>query len=395
MLKKIYSVGEITEHIKRAIEKADMNNIWVEGEISNFREAIGHYFFYLKDENAVLRCVMFSPSLNFTLKDGMKVIAKGDIRVYEKKGLYQMYVREIKIGGVGELFQKFIEIREKLKKEGLFDEIHKKSIPVIPSIVGIVTSPNGAAIRDMINVIKRRFPVHIIIAPVRVQGEDAGYEIAEAVKRLNEDGRADGIIIGRGGGSWEDLWPFNTEEVARAIFNSSIPVISAVGHETDFTISDFVADLRAPTPSAAAELAVPDKEEIRKHIEEIARRMVKNMESRIEMAKSNLEGILNRKAIRYPYEIISDKIEKCAKLKEGMEKKLAEYVEKLKNEIELTGEKLNSCNPYKILERGYSIVLLQNGDLFKSVDDVEIGDDVDIIVRDGEIKCRVKEKRKK
>ncbi len=394
MLKKIYTVGEITEYIKKAIEDANIKDVWVEGEISNFREAIGHYFFYLKDENAVLRCVMFSPSLPYSLKNGMKVILKGDVRVYEKKGLYQMYVKDIKIGGVGELFLKFIEIKEKLRKEGLFDERYKKKLPKIPRIVGVVTSPNGAAIKDIINVIKRRFPVKILLAPVRVQGEEASNEIADAIKKLNEDGRADVIIVGRGGGSWEDLWPFNTEKVARAIFSSHIPVISAVGHETDFTISDFVADARAATPSAAAELAVPDRRDIERNIMNMARRLAKAMDSERKRVSNLLQIVASSSVFKYPYELISDKIDECARLGEQLKDFWKARVERLKNHFAIIEEKLNSSNPYKILEKGYSIALLENGELFKSVDDVEVGDSLRIIVRDGEVKCKVKEKKK-
>jgi len=393
MLKRIYKVKEITAYIKKLIDEANINDVWVEGEISNFREAIGHYFFYLKDEEAVLRCVMFSPSLSYPIKNGMKVIAKGDIRVYEKKGIYQMYVKEIKIGGVGNLFLKFVEIKEKLKKEGLFESIHKKSIPKMPSIVGVVTSPNGAAIRDIMNVIKRRFPVHILLAPVRVQGEEASREIAEAIKRLNEDGRADVIIVGRGGGSWEDLWPFNTEEVARAIFSSRIPVISAVGHETDFTIADFVADMRAPTPSAAAEMAVPDKKEVEKNLKSYILRISGLTEAKIKMAKEKMEGIGRRKAFLYPYEIIMDKMERCERAKEEMKRMAKEYASKLKHRMEIIEEKLNLNDPYKILEKGYSIAMLENGEIFKSIEDVEVGDELRVIVKDGEVKCRVKEKK--
>ncbi|RLF50988.1 MAG: exodeoxyribonuclease VII large subunit [Thermoplasmata archaeon] len=394
MLKKIYSVGEITEYIKKAINEANINDVWVEGEISNFRMAIGHYFFYLKDENAVLRCVMFSPSLPYQLKNGMKVVIKGDVRVYERKGIYQMYVKDIKIGGVGELFLKFVEIREKLKKEGLFDERHKKQLPKIPSMIGVITSPNGAAIKDIMHVIERRFPVPLLLAPVRVQGEEAIKEIVNAIKILNEDGRADVIIVGRGGGSWEDLMPFNSEEVARAIFESSIPIVSAIGHETDFTISDFVADARAPTPSAAAELVIPDKKDVERHIVGIASRMIKAMETKKDMASNFLNGIVNRKALKYPYELISDKIDECMKVEERMIKAIEVWKERLKSKMEIMEERLNSSNPYKILEKGYSIAMLENGELFKSVDDVEIGDNIQVIVKDGEVKCKVKEKRK-
>ena len=395
MLKKIYSVSEITRYIKNAIQNANINDVWIEGEISNFREAIGNYFFYLKDENAILRCVMFYPSISYPLKDGMKVIVKGDIGVYEKKGYYQFYVKDIKIGGIGKLFLKFLEIREKLKKEGLFDEIHKKRLPEIPNKIGVVTSPNGAAIRDIINVIKRRFPVKIILAPVKVQGEGAAEEIANAIKKLNEMNDIDAIIVGRGGGSWEDLWAFNEEKVARAIFSSHIPIISAVGHETDFTISDFVADVRAPTPSAAAEIVVPDREDLIKKIDSIANRIINGAKNKIDVGKSMLEGMMNRKAFKYPYEILRDKIDLCSSVEEKLKNLMQSFINETKREMEMKEEMLNLYNPYNVLKRGYAIAMLENNELFKSIDDVEIGDKIKIIVKDGETKCQVKEKKKK
>ena len=287
------------------------------------------------------------------------------------------------------------EIKEKLKKEGLFDEKYKKELPKMPNKIGIVTSPNGAAIKDIMNVIKRRFPISIVIAPVRVQGDEASIEISNAIKKLNERNDIDLIIVGRGGGSWEDLRAFNDERVARAIFSSHIPIISAVGHETDFTISDFVADVRAPTPSAAAEIAVPKREDILERIENMASRILKISINKIEGGKNTLNGILNRKPFKYPYEMINEKIDKYSILKDRMISIINSIIEKLKQEIEMKEELLKLYNPYKILDRGYAIAMLENNEIFKSVDDIKVGDNIKVIVKDGEAKCMVKEKKKK
>ena len=392
MLKKIFTVGEITEYIKNLIEGGELKNIWIEGEISNFRKAIGNFYFDLKDEKALLRCVMFSPTLSFTPKNGMKVIVKGDIRVYEKRGYYQLYVKDIKIGGIGELFIKFLELKEKLRKEGLFDEKYKKPLPKIPNKIGIVTSPNGAAIKDIQKVLSKRFPVKIVLAPVRVQGEGAAEEIERAIKILNERSDIDLIIVGRGGGSFEDLWAFNEERVARAIFESKIPVISAVGHETDFTIADFVADARAPTPSAAAEMAVPDKREILEWVEGMLKRMERFLGNLLSFYKQRVEGIGKRKAFMYPYEIIYNKI---LEFEEAMEKfrKQMERLKEMRQKVEKMEMRLKNLSPYKVLERGYSICFrVRDGKLFSSIGDIEIGERIRVVVKDGEAICKVEKK---
>lgn len=346
----------------------------------------------MKDEKALIRCVMFSPSLSFTPKNGMKVIVKGDIRVYEKKGYYQLYAKDIKIGGVGELFIKFLELKEKLKKEGLFDEKYKKPLPKIPDKIGIVTSPNGAAIRDIQKVISKRFPVKMVLAPVRVQGEGAAEEIERAIRILNERNDIDLIIVGRGGGSFEDLWAFNEERVARAIFESKIPIISAVGHETDFTIADFVADVRAPTPSAAAEMAVPDKNEILDWLNSIAKRMEKLLGNMLSFYKQRIEAIMKRKAFMYPYEIIYEKIMEFENALEKLKKQVEKIREK-KEEVEKIELNLKNLSPFKVLERGYSICFkLKDGKLFSSVKDIEIGEKIKVVVKDGEAICKVEKK---
>ncbi|MCD6448321.1 MAG: exodeoxyribonuclease VII large subunit [Thermoplasmata archaeon] len=397
MLKrKIFTVSEISSHIKEIIEKEELTNIWIEGEISNFRQAIGHYYFDLKDEKAVIKCVMFSPSLPFTPKNGMKVIVKGDIRVYERKGYYQIYVKDIKVGGVGELFIRFLELKEKLEKEGLFDEKHKKSLPKIPSTIGVVTSPNGAAIRDIQNVISRRFPVRILLAPVRVQGEGAAEEVARAIKILNMRNDVDLIIVARGGGSWEDLWAFNEEKVARAIFESKLPIITAIGHETDYTIADFVADRRAPTPSAAAELAVPERAKIEEGIEELARRMEAAMRRRIDEGVARMERLLKRKTFMYPFELIYDKIAEYEKVAERLVKAGEERVKRLRQHLAMLERSIEAMSPYKVLERGYSICFrVKDNKIFSSVDDADVGDEIRVVVKDGEAICRMESKRKK
>jgi len=263
MEEKIYTVSELTREIKQVLETG-FPCLWVEGEISNFkRHSSGHLYFTLKDENSQIRCAMWRYRANdliFRPEDGMKVLVQGNLQVYEPGGYYQIIVQQVQPAGVGELQLAFEQLKKKLYAEGLFDEAHKKPIPIFPERIGVITSPTGAAIRDIISVITRRFPIaQIILAPVRVQGPGAKEEIVQAIQDFNEFGEVDVLIVGRGGGSLEDLWAFNEEVVARAIFTSKIPIISAVGHEIDFSISDFVADRRAPTPSAAAEMAVPDR----------------------------------------------------------------------------------------------------------------------------------------
>ncbi|RMD96216.1 MAG: exodeoxyribonuclease VII large subunit, partial [Calditrichaeota bacterium] len=292
---KYYTVSELTREIKILLETR-IPEVWVEGEISNFtHHSSGHMYFLLKDEHAQISCVMWrsrNNTLFFTPQDGMKIIVRGRITVYEKRGNYQLEVLQLHPAGVGELQLAFEQLKNRLRKEGLFDPAHKKPIPPYPERIGIVTSPTGAAIRDMIHILQRRFPpVEIILNPVRVQGEGAAVEIAQAIDQFNRYGQVDVLIVGRGGGSLEDLWAFNEEIVARAIFRSQIPVISAVGHEVDFSISDFVADLRAPTPSAAAELVVRNREEILAHLQKDLQKMTNGMLELIRTHRKRLQHI--------------------------------------------------------------------------------------------------------
>ncbi len=391
--KKIYGVSEITGFIKDAIDNASLRDIWIEGEISNFRKAAGNYFFYLKDEFSILRCVMFSVP-DIELKDGMKVLAKGDIRVYERRGYYQLYVREIKRSGIGELFLKYLELKKKLEKEGLFDESHKKPLPWLPNKIGVITSVDGAAIKDIIKVIRKRFPVHIVLYPVRVQGDGAAAEIANAIEKMNARKDIDVIIVGRGGGSWEDLWAFNEEIVARAIYNSKIPIISAVGHERDYTIADFVADMRAPAPSAAAEMAVPDMRDVEARLLSMVARMEGAVRNRVERMKGRLDMFNEERFLREIRRAVDRNEENLNRLKEMLIFLVKRKVEVLRENIEMLSRVLDSSSPYKALERGYAMVMLSNNEIFKSVDDVDVGDVVRVRVKDGETKCQVKEKKK-
>ncbi|MBC7081395.1 MAG: exodeoxyribonuclease VII large subunit [Thermoplasmatales archaeon] len=394
MLRKILSVKEVVSFIRDAIENANLNDIWVEGEISNFKEVLGIIYFDLKDEESLLRCVYFGKNKE-NLKNGMKVIVKGDIGVYEKKGYYQLYVKEIKSHGVGELFIKFLELKEKLRKEGLFDEKYKKETPKIPSKIAIITSPDGAVLHDILNIISRRFPTNILVAPVRVQGEGCEEEIINAINEINKRNDIDLIILARGGGSWEDLQAFNEEKVARAIFSSRIPIISAIGHETDFTISDFVADKRASTPSAAAEMAVPSREEILSMLDLFLKRIIKVVEERINLYKRIIDGIMKRKAFLHADELILGKADELNYKIEKIKSLSKIYIENMKNMINIRFEILNALSPYNILSRGYSICFrVRDNKVFNSVEDIEVGEEIRIVVKDGDAKCSVKEKKK-
>lgn len=310
----VLSVSQLNRYIKMNFD-ADENlaNIFISGEISNFTNhyRTGHLYFTLKDDSAAVRAVMFNSSakrLKFMPEDGMKVIARGRVSVYEASGQYQLYVDDMQPDGVGALNLAYEQLKEKLQKEGLFSEHHKKPLPPYPEKVGVITSPTGAAVRDIINVLGRRFPyAEIVFCPVLVQGDGAHLQLTDAVNMFNSERAADVIIIGRGGGSIEDLWEFNDEGLARAVYNSEIPVISAVGHETDFTICDFVADMRAPTPSAAAELAVPDANELQYALSALKNRMFLNVSSGIADRRSRLEYLTSKGALKSPDEMLSNR----------------------------------------------------------------------------------------
>lgn len=351
-------------------------------------------YFVLKDESSQIKCVMFNnsaSSLKFEPEHGMKVLVLSSIGVYKPYGNYQLIVSEMHPDGLGILHQKFLMLKEKLEKEGLFSKEHKKPIPIFPKTIGIITSPTGAAIKDLINILTRRFPnINIKIAPTLVQGIEASKDIVKSIELLNRIKGIDVIILGRGGGSLEDLWCFNEEIVARAIFKSEIPIISAVGHETDFTISDFVADYRAPTPSAAAEIAVPDKNELLRDINHLKERLLLKVKRTLDFKKQSLESIMDRPIFKRPLDFINQYLQQIDDLILNSSKAISNFLKLKRKELEIITATLHSINPKAVLSRGYSIAT-NKGKIIKTIDDVKINDLIDIVIQKGEIKSQVKE----
>ncbi len=387
--RNVYTVSELSGNIKTVLEN-NFLNFWIEGEISNYKlHSSGHAYFTLKDEKAQIRCVMwrnFNASLRFKPEDGMKVLCFGDVTIYEPSGNYQIKIKQMQPAGMGALQMAFEQLKNRLAAEGLFDESHKKKLPEYPDVIGVVTSPTGAAVRDIISVIRRRAPqTKIILVPVNVQGPGAAEEIAAAIKLFNEYGAVDLLIVGRGGGSLEDLWPFNEEVVARAVYDSVLPVISAVGHQIDFTISDFVADLRAPTPSAAAELAVKDNEEVLKTVSALEDRIQNSLGNKIRFLKEKLRMLDNSYGFREPENIIAAKMQKVDELEQRITLGFGNLLERYIGKIESLKERLDVLNPKDILRRGYSMVY-SDDKLVKSVSVLHKGDKVKMIFYDGDAK---------
>ena len=390
------TVTQLNKYLKdRFDEDENLNAILVKGEISNFKNHYtGHLYFTLKDEKSLIKCIMFksyAERLAFNLKDGMKVMVFGSVSVFERDGVYQIYVKSAFEDGMGDLHEKFEQLKATLEKEGLFEETHKKKIPLYPKIVGVLTSQTGAVIRDIINVSTRRNPnVYIRLLPVPVQGPGAAEQIAEKIKIMNEKKLADVLIIGRGGGSLEDLWPFNEEIVARAIYNSEIPVISAVGHETDFTIADFVADLRAPTPSAAAELAVPDIFELKEKINNYKKRYRNSLKKKIEIMRLRYEKCMQSIVFKEPTRFIKDNYLLLDKYIKSLENKIRMLQkEKQTQYIELI-TKLDTLSPLKTLSRGYTLTEKDNK-IIKSAKDLSKKDKILIKFYDGERQAEILE----
>lgn len=394
----VLSVSQLNRYIKMNFD-ADENlaNIFISGEISNFTNhyRTGHLYFTLKDDSAAVRAVMFNSSakrLKFMPEDGMKVIARGRVSVYEASGQYQLYVDDMQPDGVGALNLAYEQLKEKLQKEGLFSELHKKPLPPYPEKVGVITSPTGAAVRDIINVLGRRFPyAEIVFCPVLVQGEGANLQLTDAVNLFNSERAADVIIIGRGGGSIEDLWEFNDEGLARAVYNSEIPVISAVGHETDFTICDFVADMRAPTPSAAAELAVPDANELQYALSALKNRMFLNVSSGIADRRSRLEYLTSKGALKSPDEMLSNRSQR---LDTAFSKMLSSYENRIggkKVEFISAATALSKLDPMSVLMRGFAFVSDKSGKNVYSSQALAKGDKINVRFHDGSAVCEVKE----
>jgi exodeoxyribonuclease VII large subunit len=437
---KYLTVYALTQYIKRKFDyDPHLQDIYVKGEISNFKaHSSGHMYFTIKDEKARILAVMFSRysrTMKFIPENGMKIIVRGEISVYEPSGQYQIYVKEMRPDGIGELFLAYEQLKQRLELEGLFAIEKKKPIPLFPKTVGVITSPTGAAIRDIITTIKRRFPIaSILVFPALVQGENAASSIAKAIEKANKLTEIDVLIVGRGGGSIEELWAFNEELVARAIFTSMIPIISAVGHETDFTIADFVADLRAPTPTGAAELAVPHIDELLERVLQRQTRLVRAVKDRLRFEKEHLSRLKKSYAFRYPERLYQQKLEQVDKLTERLIKgaerltmvKVSQQDALFKRLVrnhpsELLNEAndryarsqkdferamqqilinkqtkydrilatLQALSPLKIMERGYSLAYTQEHRLIKSIKQVKQKDEIQIQLADGSLLCKV------
>lgn len=389
------TVEELNKYIKNKVDGDEfLNNVYVKGEISNFKlHYTGHMYFTLKDEHSLIKCVMFksyTPHLSFMPKDGMKVNILGTVSVFERDGVYQIYCKAMKQDGIGSLFEAYEKLKAKLEEEGLFDKEHKKEIPKFPKTIGVLTASTGAVIRDIINVSTRRNPnVHIRLLPVPVQGPTAAMQIVEGIKKMNEEKLADVIILGRGGGSLEDLWPFNEEIVARAIYESELPIISAVGHETDFSISDFVADLRAPTPSAAAELAVPNIIDVKENIEVLKNRYKVSLKKRIELMKLRYINCMSKRVFKDPLQNINEKRILLDNQIKEIDNSISNILSNKKSNFEKIITKLDALSPLKTLIRGYSITE-KDGKIVKSIKEVDKGDLIEIKFSDGSRSAEVK-----
>ena len=388
------SVTDLNLYIKDKIAGDEaLSAVVVKGEISNFKNHYtGHLYFTLKDDKSLIKCIMFksyAERLGFMPKDGMKVMVFGSVSVFERDGIYQIYVKAMKQDGVGDLYEAYEKLKADLEKEGLFDEAHKKKIPIKPNVIGVLTSQTGSVIRDIINVSTRRNPsTYIRLFPVPVQGPGAAEQIARGIKLMNEKNLADVLIIGRGGGSLEDLWPFNEEVVARAIYNSEIPIISAVGHETDFTIADFVADLRAPTPSAAAELANPDIFELKEKINSYKQRSRLALKKKVEVMRLRFDKTQASVVFKDPYKKINEYSLVLDKNIRALEVRVKNAYSKAKEEFVEKAARLDALSPLKTLTRGYSITEKQ-GKIVKSKNDLNKGDEISLRFADGEKQAKI------
>lgn len=386
---KIYTatVSQLNRFIKQMLDGTSiLNNIWVKGEISNFkRHYTGHCYLTLKDEGGVLKAVMFKANaarLAFAPENGMKVLARGRVSVYERDGSYQLYIEEMQPDGVGSLHIAYEQLKARLQEEGLFDEAKKKPLPPYPNTIGVVTATTGAAIRDIINILSRRYPcAKVLIYPTLVQGEGASAGIAEAIEYFNAHKLADVLIVGRGGGSIEDLWAFNEEQTARAIYASEIPVVSAVGHETDFTIADFVADLRAPTPSAAAELVVPSVAELREKLLSMRSRVIMGALHTIRMKRSQIEKI----TLRSPAAKLADNRVLLDDLTKHLVRNTKLILDRKREEIKAAAGRLDAMSPLAVLGRGYSIAKSKDGTVIRQKGDAVSGTEFDLVLSDGSV----------
>jgi len=399
LARQVWTVSQLTSRIKEILEES-FPGIWIEGEISNFRQpASGHMYFTLKDEASQISAVMFrsaNRTLRFRPEDGLAVLAFGTVSVYERRGEYQINVEYLEPKGVGALQLAFEQLKEKLAEEGLFDPAHKKPIPLLPQRIGVITSATGAAIRDILQVLHRRVAnIEVVLYPVQVQGETATEEIAVGIEEMNRWRGIEVLIVGRGGGSIEDLWAFNEERVARAIFASQIPIISAVGHETDYTIADFVADVRAPTPSAAAEMVVSHKDQLRQRIDEFAGRILSSLRLYLQSHATSLSHLRGRLQIFSPAGMLRVQREKFQSLEERLHRALQAYLNSKREGAQRAMEKLGALSPLSVLERGFSLcVRLPALQIVREANEVEVGDEVLVRLCRGKIFCQVKKRER-
>lgn len=397
MEKQVLSVGQISEYIKSKLDTDPrLSNIAVRGEISNYKVyPSGHHYFTLKDETGAMRCVMFKSNayrLRFRPENGMKVIAMGSVTVYVRDGAYQLYCTSMAMDGIGDLYAAFEQLKSKLAAQGLFDPEHKKPLPKYPGTIGIITSEAGAAVHDILRILRKRYPLtQVRLLPVRVQGTEAPGEIAAAISYANHFKLADLLIVGRGGGSIEDLWAFNDEQVARAIFASNIPVISAVGHEPDVTISDFVADLRAATPSNAAELAVPDQDALRQQLDSLEQAMTLAMKRKLNRAEERLAHLSNRPVLQSPLASFEQRRKALKLLETRLIGAQNQTVSKYRQRFVAQTAKLDAMSPLKVLTRGYAVATAQSGSIIRSAAEVHPGDPITVRVSDGSIHANVVE----
>ena len=384
-------ISEANSYIKRILTNDPiLYNLRVKGEISNFKvHSSGNVYLSLKDEKSKLNCIIFKSNYDksLNLDNGVKIIATGYISVYERDGAYQLYINEVEIEGIGNLYIEFNKLKEKLKNEGLFDSKYKKQIPKMPRSIGVVTSPTGAVIRDIINVTKRRFPkVDIKLYPVNVQGDTSAEDICSGIEFFNRMENVDTIIVGRGGGSLEELWSFNEEIVAREIFKSKIPIISAVGHETDFTICDFVSDMRAPTPSAAAEIATPDLSEIYYKLDNIKNRMNRSLNNQVILDNEKLNNTFDKINNHMKNYIIRDKVIQLDQIYDKINFRLEQNLETSKEKLSKKAALLHNLSPLATISRGYSIVE-KKGHVINSIEEVNVNDEINITLKDGDLDC--------
>lgn len=395
MDRRVFAVSEVNELIKAILDDVpQLGNICIRGELSNYKMyPSGHHYFTLKDEQSAIRCVMFrgqAMRLRFRPENGMKVLAQGRITVFPRDGAYQLYCDALSPDGVGDLHVAFEQLKEKLWKEGLFDESHKKPLPAYPRSIAIITSSAGAAVHDMIRILRRRYPLaKVKLLPVRVQGAEAPPEIVGAIRYANRYKVADLIITGRGGGSIEDLWAFNDERVARAIYESELPVISAVGHEPDVTIADFVADVRAATPSHAAEIAVPDQGELLEKLQSARLHMARSQSKRLELLRRRLEDLAAKRVLTDPMAVIQDKRMLLAHLQKNLGYAAAARLSRPRQRLGALAASLDAMSPLKVLGRGFAMVTDEKGQVLRRAADVSPGDRVAVALAEGRLDCRV------